>query len=162
MASSDEIIKEIDGVIGPEKLKSLPGLELLQAIIDGDGLQPPIGRLMNFHLIEASNGRVVFEGLPGAAHYNPLGSVHGGYAAAILDSCMGCAVHSTLPAGTGYVTLEIKINYIRAMTTATGKVFAEGRIIHAGKRSATSEGHLRDAAGKLIAHGSTTCFVFPF
>ena len=161
MTSSSENLQEMTGVISPERLKSAPGLELLQAIIDGDGAQPPIGQLMDFQLVAASHGRVLFEGLPGTAHYNPLGSVHGGYAAAILDSCMGCAVHSALPAGSGYTTLEIKINYIRAMTTATGKVFAEGRIIHVGKRSATSEGHLRDVAGKLIAHGSTTCFVFP-
>ncbi|MBY0613540.1 MAG: PaaI family thioesterase [Beijerinckiaceae bacterium] len=148
------------GVLLLDDLKSAPGLALLQRIVDGSLPQPPIGRLMSFDLIEAEHGRVLFKGSPGAPHYNPIGSVHGGYAATILDSCMGCAVHSTLPQGVGYTTLEIKINYIRAMTTATGPVFAEGRIIHSGKRSATSEGHLRDADGKLIAHGTTTCFVF--
>lgn len=148
------------GVLSLDDLKSAPGLVLLQRIVDGSLPQPPIGLLMGFDLIEAEHGRVMFRGSPGAAHYNPIGSVHGGYAATILDSCMGCAVHSTLPQGVGYTTLEIKINYIRAMTTATGPVFAEGRIIHSGKRSATSEGHLRDHAGKLIAHGTTTCFVF--
>lgn len=152
----------LSGVFDVEVLRSRTGLELLQAIVSGIFPQPPIGQLMDFNLIEAAHGRVLFKGSPSAAHYNPIGSVHGGYAATMLDSCMGCAVHSALPLGSGYTTLEFKINYIRAMTTATGEVFAEGKIIHLGKRSATSEGYLRDGAGKLLAHATTTCFVFEF
>ena len=152
---------EVEGVVSAATLKSVSGLDFLQGIVAGRFPAPPIAALMEFHLTEVAHGRVVFEGVPGAAHYNPIGSVHGGYAATILDSCMGCAVHSTLAAGQGYVTLEFKINYIRAMSIKTGKVFAEGRIIHAGKRSATSDGTLRDVQGKLIAHSTTTCLVFP-
>ena len=94
-------------------------------------------------------------------HYNPLGSVHGGIAATLLDSVMGCCIHTTLKAGTGYTTVEIKVNYIRAMTDKTGQVRAEGKVINVGARIATSEGRLVDAAGKLLAHGTTTCLVFP-
>jgi uncharacterized protein (TIGR00369 family) len=107
-----------------------------------------------------SEGRVVFIGTPTRAHYNPLGTVHGGWAATLLDSCMGCAVHTTLPAGKGYTTLEIKISYLRAMTDKTGTVRAEGVVLHAGRRSALAEGKLIDAAGKLLAHGTTTCMIF--
>jgi uncharacterized protein (TIGR00369 family) len=108
-----------------------------------------------------AEGRAVFQGEPRREHLNPLGSIHGGYTATLLDSCMACAVHSTLPAGTGYTTVEIKINYVRPLLEATGPVRAEGRIIQPGRRIATAEGRLVDAAGKLYAHGTTTCLVFP-
>ena len=151
----------VGNVVDAAFLKTLSGLEFLQGIIMGRFPQPPIATLLGFSLVTADHGRVLFEGTPGPEHYNPIGSVHGGYAATILDSCMGCAVHSTLPAGLGYTTLEFKINFIRAMTVETGCIFAEGKIIHPGRRTATSEATMRDANGKLLAHGSTTCFVFP-
>jgi uncharacterized protein (TIGR00369 family) len=116
--------------------------------------------VLHFRLIEVAEGRALFEGLPSNAFYNPIGSVHGGFAATLLDSCMGCAVHSTLPAGRGYATLEIKVNLIRPLSGSTGPVRAEGRIIHSGRTTATSEGRLTDAQGKLYAHGTTTCAVF--
>jgi uncharacterized protein (TIGR00369 family) len=102
----------------------------------------------------------VFAGTPRFEHYNPLGTVHGGYAATLLASCMACAVHSSLPKGVGYTTLEFKISLTRAMTADTGEVRAEGKVITAGRRVATSEGRLTDANGRLIAHGTTTCLVF--
>jgi uncharacterized protein (TIGR00369 family) len=94
-------------------------------------------------------------------HYNPLGTVHGGVAATLLDSVMGCCIHTTLKAGVGFTTLEIKVNYVRAMTDKTGPVRVEGKVISAGSRIATSEGKLYDGAGKLLAHGTTTCLIFP-
>jgi uncharacterized protein (TIGR00369 family) len=148
------------GVPSIEILRSMGGLEFLGAIAAGRLPSPPITEVLRFRLVEVERGRAVFEGLPGKAFYNPIGSVHGGYAATLLDSCMGCAVHSTLPVGQGYATLEIKVNLVRAMTETTGRVRAEGRIIHAGRTTATAEGKLTDAAGKLYGHGTTTCAIF--
>jgi uncharacterized protein (TIGR00369 family) len=108
---------------------------------------------------EVSEGRVVFAIEPAEYHYNPLGTVHGGIAATLLDSAMGCAVQSMLPHGAGYTTLELKTNYLRAMTSRTGVVYCEGKIIHMGGRVATAEGRLTDASGKLYAHGTTTCIL---
>jgi len=102
----------------------------------------------------------VFEGVPAFRHYNPLGTVHGGYAATLLDSCMGCAVHSTLPKGVSYTTLEFKVSLIRPITSDTGLVRAEGHTLNVGRRAATAEGRLTDAKGKLLAHASTTCLIF--
>ena len=104
---------------------------------------------------------MVFAGTPDLRHYNPIGVVHGGYAATLLDSCMGCAVHSALEAGQGYTTLELKVNYVRAMTVNTGRVRAEGKIINVGRQVATAEGRIVGDDGKLYAHGTTTCLVFP-
>lgn len=135
------------------------GLEFLQAIFSGELPHPPIGETLGFLPVHAEHGRVIFQGTPTADHYNPIGSVHGGWAATLLDSCVGCAVQSTLPLGKGYTTLELKVNYVRALTPDTGPVRAEGWIIHAGGRVATAEGQLRDAAGRLYAHASTTCMI---
>ena len=146
----------------PAELASRSGIALLRAMQAGELPAPPIMTLLDFALVEVEEGRAVFAGTPGERHYNPLGSVHGGYAATLLDSCMGCAVHSTLPAGTGYTTLEFKVNLVRPLTAETGEVRAEGRTLHVGKRSATAEGRLVDGAGRLLAHGTTTCLVFPF
>jgi uncharacterized protein (TIGR00369 family) len=106
-----------------------------------------------------SEGRVVFAGEPAEYHYNPLGTVHGGVMATLLDSALGCAVQSLLPAGTTYTTLELKVNYLRPVTVKTGPIYAEGKIIHLGGRIATAEARLTDAAGKLYAHGTTTCII---
>ena len=122
---------------------------------------PPICRTLGMALAEIEPGRVVFAYTPAFEHYNPLGSVRGGIAATLLDSAMGCCVHTTLKAGTGYTTVEIKVNYVRAMTDKTGPVRAEGRIINVGSRIAISEGKLMDATGRLLAHGTTTCLIFP-
>jgi uncharacterized protein (TIGR00369 family) len=148
------------GLVPPEVFAGMNGLELLQGMVEGRFPSPPIMQLIGFGLIEVESGRAVFEGTPSLAHYNPLGTVHGGYAATLLDSCMGCSVHSTLPKGTGYTTLEFKVNLVRAITADTGRVRAEGRIVSSGRRVATAEGRLSDASGRLLAHAITTCLLF--
>ena len=148
------------GVVTPEILKSYEGLAFLTAIIDGTLPQPPIAELVGFHLAEAENGRAAFEGLPEFRHYNPIGSVHGGFAATLLDSALGCAIFSTLHKGDTWTTLELKLTFVRPMTKDTGPVRAEGRVIHRGRAVATSEGDLKDRAGKLYAHATTTCMIF--
>ena len=148
------------GVVPPETLKRLSGLDLLRGWIDGSLPRAPISDLLAFRLAEAEEGRVLFVGTPHGGLYNPIGSVHGGYAATLLDSCMSCAVHSMLPAGTGYTTAEIKVNFIRAITDDSGELRAEGRIVHPGRKLATAEGRITDARGRLLAHGTATCYVF--
>lgn len=140
--------------------RTLSGLEYLQKIVAGELPRPPISALMNFGLVELSEGYAVFAVEPAEYHYNPIGVVHGGLAATLLDSAMGCAVHSKLPVGVGYTTLEVKVNYVRAMTAETGRVRCEARLIHLGGRTATAEGRLVDENGKLYAHGTTTCLIF--
>src|SRR3712207_2753066 len=140
--------------------RNLSGIEYLQKIVAGELPRPPIGALLNFGLAELSEGRAVFTVEPAEYHYNPIGVVHGGLAATLLDSAMGCAVHSALPAGAGYTTLEIKVNFVRAMTAETGPVRCEAELIHLGGRTATAEGRVVDEDGKLYAHGTTTCLIF--
>jgi uncharacterized protein (TIGR00369 family) len=140
--------------------RGLSGLEYLRKIVSGELPRPPISALMNFGISELSEGSAVFTVEPAEYHYNPIGVVHGGLAATLLDSAMGCAVHSTLPAGAGYTTLEIKVNYIRPMTAETGGVRCEARVIHVGGRTATAEGRVVDGSGKLYAHATTTCLIF--
>jgi uncharacterized protein (TIGR00369 family) len=149
------------GVTPLEQVKHLSGLEFMRGILEGKYPPAPIAAALKIELIEVEHGRAVFAGTPDFGFYNPIGSVHGGYAATLLDSCMGCAVHTALPAGMAYTTLEFKINYVRGMSSETGLVRAEGRVIHPGNRAATAEGHIYDARGKLLAHGTTTCLVFP-
>jgi uncharacterized protein (TIGR00369 family) len=141
--------------------RGLSGLEYLQKIVAGELPRPPISALMNFGLVELSEGYAVFSVEPAEYHYNPIGVVHGGLAATLLDSAMGCAVHSTLPAGTGYTTLEFKVNFVRPMTAKTGLVRCEAKLIHIGGRTATAEGRIVNGDGKLFAHATTTCLIFP-
>jgi len=138
---------------------SLSGLEFLRAIRDGRLPAPPIARLLGFRLLEVDTGHAVFEVLPGEHHYNPIGVVHGGLAMTLLDSAMGCAVHSHMPAGGGYTTLEAKTNLTRPISAQTGSLRAIGKVVHVGSRVATAEGRLVDGAGKLYAHATTTCMV---
>jgi uncharacterized protein (TIGR00369 family) len=147
------------GVASLDVMKSLSGLEFLQRIADGRLPRPPISATLNFALVEVAKGAAVFEGTPGPEHYNPIGSVHGGIAATLLDSCMACAVQSTLAQGFGYTTLEFKISFVRGMTADTGRVRAEGKVLSAGRRIGTAEGRLVDAQGRLLATGTTTCLV---
>ncbi len=149
------------GVVKAEVLKSLSGLDFLTGIICGTQPQPPISELLGFHLVEVEEGRAVFEGLPDYRHYNPIGTVHGGFAATLLDSALGCAIFSTLAKGDAWTTLELKLNFVRPITKDTGAVRTEGRILHRGRTVATSLGELKDSAGKLYAHASTTCMIFP-
>jgi uncharacterized protein (TIGR00369 family) len=137
----------------------MSGLAFLHSIILGKLPAPPIAATLGFRLAEAAHGRVVFVVQPAEYHYNPIGVVHGGLAATLLDSCMSCAVQSTLPEGVGYTTLELKVNFIRPITLGTGELRAEGTVVHAGGKTATAEGRLLDQAGKLYAHSTTTCII---
>lgn len=139
--------------------RGMRGIDYLRKIAAGEVPAPPISRLMGFRVTEASDGHAVFEVTPGEEHYNPIGVVHGGLAATLLDSAMGVAVHATLGPGEGYTTLEIKVNYIRPMTRDTGPVRAIGDVVHVGRRTATAEARLEDANGKLLAHATSTCLI---
>lgn len=149
------------GVVPATTLLSYDGLAFLQAIIDGALPAPPIAETLGFTLSEVGPGRAVFTGTPQRRHYNPIGSVHAGFAATLLDSAVGCAVHTTCAKGEAYTTLELKLNLVRALTADVGPVTAEGRVLHRGRTIATADGMLRDAAGKLYAHATTTCMIFP-
>ena len=150
----------------PEDLPSLDqvagmtGVEILEGILAGRLAAPPICRTMGFHLVEATRGRVVFEGAARFEHFNILGGVHGGWFGTLLDSCMGCAVHSLLPRGQAYTTLEYKVNLLRAPGPDAGPLRAIGNAVHVGRRTGVAEGRLVDAQGRLYAQGSTTCLVF--
>ena len=141
------------------KVEGKSGLELLQLAIAGEFSPPPMAMLMDIRLTEIIKGRAIFTGTPQEFHYNPLGSVHGGYGATLLDSAMGCAVHSTLGAGDIYTTLELKINYIRALTHETGPVRGIGTVISETRTTAIAEGRVEDASGKLYAFATSTCVI---
>ena len=137
----------------------MSGAAFLRAMIGRELPPPPIAVLLGFDLEEVGEGRAVFAVEPREYHYNPIGVVHGGLAATLLDSAMGCAVHTLLPQGRAYTTLELKVNFVRALTPDVGRVRAIGKIIHLGGKIATAEGTVVDAAGKLYAHGTTTCLL---
>lgn len=147
------------GTISNETLLSTSGLELAQKIVKGELPAPSMGKALNFRMAEADEGRVVFRGTPLDEHYNPAGTVHGGWAGAILDSSLACCVWTMVPIGQFYTTAEFKVNLIRPMTQDTGEVICEARVIHMGRRLATSEGTLKTLDGKLIAHGTETCAI---
>jgi len=136
----------------------LTGLEMLRKMIALGG-RPPIGDTLDFTLVEADEGRAVFEGVPGLHAYNPIGMVHGGYAATLLDSACGCAVHSKLGATQAYTTLELKVAYHKAITVETGKLRAEGRVVSLGRRVGFSEATLKDDAGRLYASATSTLLI---
>lgn len=141
-------------------IASMSGLDFVRGIMDGTVPAAPIARTLDYTLVDVEKGRVVFAGTPGFDSYNPIGSVHGGWFGTLLDSCMACAVQTMLPAGRGYTTLEYKINILRAATVDSGEIRAEGTAIHVGRRTATAEGRMVDAAGRIFATGTTTCLVF--
>jgi uncharacterized protein (TIGR00369 family) len=139
----------------------LPGIDYMRALRDGELPAPPIAVTMNMGPVELEEGRVVFSGLPGEEHSNPIGVVHGGYAATILDSVLGCAVHTTLPLGVGYTSLGLEVKYLRPITRDTGRVRAEGTVVHRGRRQATAEARLTsEADGKLLATATSTLMIF--
>jgi uncharacterized protein (TIGR00369 family) len=148
------------GCARSDQVDGRSGLEMLEAIFAGELPRPPIGDTLDFVPIHIERGLAVFQGRPQKKHYNPLGTVHGGWFATLLDSAMGCAVHSTLPAGRVYTTLELKLNIVRALTAAVPLVRAEGKLIHAGRQVATAEGRLVGPDGQLYAHATTTCLIF--
>ncbi|HYC03948.1 MAG TPA: PaaI family thioesterase [Azospirillaceae bacterium] len=144
------------------ELVSLPGIEIIQRMIDGRLPAPSIAATIGMGPVEVEEGRVVFEGRPGDHLLNPLGGIHGGFAATLLDSVLGCAVHTTLAPGFTYGTVELKVNYVRGLSHKSGPVLAEGKVIHVGRSIATAEARLYGKEdGKLYAHGSTTCFIQP-
>jgi uncharacterized protein (TIGR00369 family) len=149
-----------DPALSADAARKLSGLEALSAIVAGAIPRPPIAQLVGAVLTEVEFGRAVFELEPAEWMYNPIGAVHGGIAATLLDSAMGCAVHSTLAAGVGYTTTDLQVRYVRAMGIDTGPVRAEGTVVHAGRRLITAQGQIVVAAsGKLIAHATTACIV---
>jgi uncharacterized protein (TIGR00369 family) len=156
----DRIMSPAYGVVPPAETTSMDGIDFLRAMLEGRYPAPPIARAMGFLLTEVGEGLAVFEGTPTADFLNPLSTVHGGWAATILDSALGCCVHTLIRKGQAYTTVEMKVNYVRALMPDTGPVRCEGRVIHAGSRIATSEGRLIDAKGRLIAHGTETCLIF--
>lgn len=140
-------------------VRAMTGLEFIEAIRDGRLPRAPIAETLDFDMVEVEKGRVVFAGEAKFAAYNPIGTVHGGWFGTLLDSCMACAVQTMLPAGRGYTTLEYKVNILRAATVESGRLRAEGRAVHVGRRTATAEGRMTDAKGKLYATATTTCIV---
>lgn len=149
------------GTIPHEDLAKYTGLELLQRIVDRKYPAPSINARLNFALTEVSEGRALFRGLPSERHLNPLGGVHGGWAATILDSALACSVQTLLERGEAYTTAEFKVNLTRPITPKTGEVICEGRVVHKGKTLAVSEATLKDTNGKLLAFGTETCSIFP-
>ena len=147
------------GALEQGQMKSLTGLQILEAMVAGRAPRPPMSDTMGFRLVEIERGRAVFEGAPGPHLLNPLGAVHGGYALALIDSACGCAVHSELDAGIGYTTVETKVNFTRPIDPAGGPVRCEGRVLSRGRQIATAEAYLRSAEGKLLAHGTSTLII---
>jgi uncharacterized protein (TIGR00369 family) len=142
-------------------MMSVPGIEYLRGILRGDFPGAPIASTLGFTLAEVDPGRAVFTGVPERFVYNPLGGVHGGWAATLLDSAMGCAVHTTLPLGQAYTSLETKVNFLRPVSSESGVLRAHGWVTKPGRRAAFAEADLRDASGTILATASSTCAVFP-
>lgn len=158
---SDKIPPTITYDVTPlHVMASMPGIDFVRKMFAGELPAPPIMQNIEPFDQTADPGVIGFSSIPGFRHYNPIGSVHGGYAATLLDSAMGLAVHSMLPPGSGYTTLEFKISFIRGMTKESGTVRTEGKILNAGRRAATAEARIVDARGRLLAHATTTCLVF--
>jgi uncharacterized protein (TIGR00369 family) len=148
------------GVARPEQVAGKSGLQIMTALLNGELPFAPISQTLDFLLVEVGEGRAVFQGTPGPAHLNPLGTIHGGWYATLLDSALGCAVHTMLPAGRGYTTAELGVNLVRAIGNKAPRVRAEGKVIHCGRQLATAEARLYGPDGTLYAHASTTCLVF--
>jgi len=148
------------GVVRPDQVAGKRGMEVFSAMFSGELPSPPIGETLDFMPVHIEPGIAIFQGAPKFRHYNPMGSVHGGWFATLLDSAVGCAIHSTLPAGKAYTTLELKLNIVRALSERVPLVRAEGKVVHAGNQVATAEGRLVGPDGKLYAHATTTCLIF--
>lgn len=142
-----------------QKIGTLPGIEFLRAIGRGELPEAPMMRTLGIEPVDVEPGRAVFGVVPDEFHFNPMGTVHGGLAATLCDTALGCAVHSRLPAGTGYTTLELKTNFVRPITTRTGRLECEATVVHLGSRTATAEARVTDASGKLYAHATATCLL---
>lgn len=150
------------GVANPADVVGLTGNELFQAMFDGKLAMPPISETLGFIAVKITDGEAIFQGRPALPYYNPLGSIHGGWFATLLDSAVACAIHSTLPAGKSYTTLELKTNMVRALTRDVPLVRAEGKIIQVGRQIGIAEGRIVGPDGTLYAHATTTCLIFDF
>ena len=166
LSQEREIVARLDtgigpGVARPAMVAGKSGLEIMQAMLRGELPYPSIAQTLDFRIIEVEAGRAVFQGTPGTAHLNPMGTVHGGWYATLLDSAVGCAVHTMMPAGRGYTTAELSVNLVRAIPLGkVPRVRAEGKVLHCGRQLATAEGRLYGPDGTLYAHATTTCLVF--
>jgi uncharacterized protein (TIGR00369 family) len=165
LAQETEVLKRLEagpgpGLASPEQIAGKTGLEVMQAMLRGEIPYAAIAKTLDFTLMEIDAGRAVFQGRPLAQHLNPLGTVHGGWAATLLDSALGCAVHTLMPPGRGYTTAELGVNYVKGLTPRVARVRAEGKVIHCGRQLATAEARLVGPDGTLYAHATTTCLVF--
>ena len=165
LAQEREVVARIEAGVGcgvsrPEQVAGRSGLDLMQAMLRGELPYPPIARTLDFQLLEVDEGRAVFQGTPGPGHSNPMGGIHGGWYATLLDSALGCAVHTMMPAGRGYTTSQLSVNLVKAIGTKVQRVRAEGKVLHCGRQLATAEAKLYGPDGTLYAHGTTTCLVF--
>jgi uncharacterized protein (TIGR00369 family) len=165
LAQETEVLARIEagpgpGLARPEEIAGKSGLEVMQAMLNGEIPYAAIAKTLDFTLMEVEAGRAMFQGRPLAQHLNPLGTVHGGWAATLLDSALGCSVHTMMPPGRGYTTAELSVNYVRGLTPRVARVRAEGKVIHCGRQLATAEARLFGPDGTLYAHATTTCLVF--
>jgi len=165
LAQEQEVLARLNagagaGVARPEQVAGMSGLEAMQAMLRGELPYAPIAKTLDFTLIEIEPGKAVFQGTPGPAHLNPMGTIHGGWYATLLDSALGCAIHTMMPAGRGYTTAELSVNLVRGINGKASRVRAEGKVIHCGRQLATAEARLYGPDGTLFAHGTTTCLVF--
>jgi uncharacterized protein (TIGR00369 family) len=165
LAEEREVVARLDagpgpGLARPEDIAGRSGLDVMRAMLEGTLPYAAIARTLDFTIMEVADGRAVFQGTPLERHLNPLGTVHGGWIATLLDSALGCSIHTRLPAGRGYTTAELGVNYVKAVTPRVARVRAEGRVIHCGKQLATAEARVVGADGTLYAHATTTCLVF--
>ena len=165
LAQERDILALLDAGPGPgvatrAQITGLSGLQQMQAMLRGELPYASIAKTLDFLIVEVEEGRAIFQGTPGAAHLNPMGSVHGGWFATLLDSALGCAVHTCMLPGRGYTTAELGINMVKALTPRVQRVRAEGRVIHCGRQLATAEARLVGPDGTLYAHATTTCLVF--
>jgi len=165
LASEREMKERIEAGIGygiarPDHVAGKSGLEIMQALLHGELPAAPISKTLDFWLVDVGPGLAVFQGTPGPSHLNPMGTIHGGWYATLLDSALGCAVYTMLPAGSGYTTAELSVNLVRAVGSKATRVRAEGKVIHCGRQLATAEARLYGPDGTIYAHGTTTCLVF--
>jgi uncharacterized protein (TIGR00369 family) len=162
LAREEDLLHRIaaPGIARPDQVAGRSGIEMFQAMLAGEIPVAPFAQTLSCALVEIEPGKATFQGRPQFAHYNPMGTVHGGWMSTLLDSALGCAVHSKLPAGKAYTTLELKVNFVKALTERAQRVRAIGQVIHFGGRVATADAKLVGPDGTLYAHGSTTCLIF--
>jgi uncharacterized protein (TIGR00369 family) len=161
MSQQSAVAVQTSRTLPPEQLTAMSGLDFVRAIMNGAHPPPSMAVLIGFNIIEAEEGRVVFAGAPNESHLNPMGVVHGGYAATLLDSCMTCAIQSALKPGFAATTLDLVVHFTKAATPQSGELRAEGKTVHVGRQYGTAEGRLTDPQGRIIAHATTSCLIFP-